>query len=237
MRPIDDLGDGLRDGQPTSARAPSKLNCPASVPITAPTLTAVRTAEPLYAREAHATVVAEVHALLPHTSAVASEFVAVGSTVTKLSPLIVTVPLPLGTALAATLLTTGAAQAMPVRTAIHSGVKGSAPSKLKISWPVPDTTATVTLATMRIFLDSLDKHASVVADVHDDEKHNPTSPLPAPLSPTVAVCSPTPKLRPEMVTRVWPDSGMFSSTEDAVAESKLKIGRPVPGTEATVTDP
>jgi hypothetical protein len=30
---------------------------------------------------------------------------------------------------------------------------------------------------------------------------------------------------------------MFSSTEDAVAESKLKFGRPVPETEATVTDP
>jgi hypothetical protein len=109
--PIDDLGTGLRDGQPTAAHAPSKLNCPASVLTTAPTLTAIRTAEPLYAGGAHATVVAEVHALLPHTSAVASEAVAVGSTMTKLSPLIVTVPLPLGTALAATLLTTGAAQA------------------------------------------------------------------------------------------------------------------------------
>ena len=121
MLPINDLGDGSRDGQPTAAHAPSKLNCAASVPTIAPTLTAIRTAEPLYARGAHATVVADVHALLPHTSAVASVAVAVGSTVTKLIPLIVTVPLPLGTALAATLLTTGAAQAMPFRTATHSG--------------------------------------------------------------------------------------------------------------------
>ena len=119
--PIDDLGDGLRDGQPTASHAQSKLNCPASVPTTAPTLTVIRTAEPLYAGGAHASVVADVQALLTHTSAAASVAVAVGSTVTKLSPVIVTVPLPLGTALAATLLTTGAAKAMPFRTATHSG--------------------------------------------------------------------------------------------------------------------
>ena len=114
MLPIRDLGGGSRDGQPTAAHAPSKLNCPALVPTTAPTLTAIRTPEPLYARAAHATVVADVHALLTHTSAVASVAVAVWSTVKKLSPLIVTAPLPLGTALVATLLTTGAAQARPL---------------------------------------------------------------------------------------------------------------------------
>ena len=79
------------------------------MPTTALTLTAIRTAEPLYACGAHATVVADVHAVLPHTSAEASEAVAVGLEVPKLSPLIVTVPLPLGTALAVTVLTTGAA--------------------------------------------------------------------------------------------------------------------------------
>jgi hypothetical protein len=42
-------------------------------------------------------------------SAVASEAVAVGLEAPKLSPLIVTVPLPLGTALAAAVLATGAA--------------------------------------------------------------------------------------------------------------------------------
>ncbi len=234
MLPIDDLGDGLRDGQQTAAHAPSKLNCPAAVPTTAPTLTAVRTAEPLYARGAHAIVVADVQALLPHASAVASVAVAVGSTVTKLSPLIVTVPLPLGTALAATVLTTGAAQAIPFRTATHTGMKGSAPSKLKISWPVPDTTATVTLATVRMFLDSLDKHARVVNDVHDDEKHNPTSPLPAPLSAAVAVCSATPKLSPDTVTEAYPLNGAFRRASEATAPSKLYTARPVPATEATV---
>ena len=94
-------------GQPRIA--PSKLSCPGSVPAAPLTLTAVRTAVPPYACGAHATVVADVHALLPHTSAVASEAVAVAPTPPKLSPLIVTVPLPLGAALAAAVLTTGAA--------------------------------------------------------------------------------------------------------------------------------
>jgi hypothetical protein len=60
------------------------------VPTTAPTLTVIRTAEPLYAGGAHASVVADVQALLTHTSAAASVAVAVGSTVPKLSPVIVT---------------------------------------------------------------------------------------------------------------------------------------------------
>ena len=93
--------------------APSKLNCPVSVPVFALTITAVRTPEPPYGCGAHARVVADVQQAEPHTSAVASEAVAVGSTVTKFSPLIVTVPLPLGTALAEavlmTMLTPGAA--------------------------------------------------------------------------------------------------------------------------------
>ena len=95
-------------GQPRIA--PSKLSCPVTVPATPLTLTAVRTAVPPYACTAHATVVADVHALLPHTSAEVSEAVAVGPTTPKLSPLIVTVPLPLGATLAVeVVLTTGAA--------------------------------------------------------------------------------------------------------------------------------
>jgi hypothetical protein len=55
------------------------------------------------------TVVADVQALLPHSSAVVSEAVAVGPAVPKLSPLIVTAPPPLGAPLAEVVLTTGAA--------------------------------------------------------------------------------------------------------------------------------
>ena len=85
------------------------------MPATPLTLTAVRIAVPPYACSAHATVVADVHALLPHTSAVVSEAVAVGPATPKLSPLIVTVPPPLGTALAEVdevVLTTGAASTL-----------------------------------------------------------------------------------------------------------------------------
>ncbi len=81
------------------------------MPATPPTLSAVRTAVPPYACGAHAAVVADVHALLPHTSAAASVAVGVGLEMPKLSPLIVTVPLPLGGAFAETVLTTGAAPA------------------------------------------------------------------------------------------------------------------------------
>ena len=103
-------------GRPAQHGAPSKLNCPVSVPATALTLTAVRTvAKPPYACGAQDSVVVDVHALLPHASAVVSEAVAVGPAVPKLSPPIVTVPPPLDTALAEVdevVLTTGAASAI-----------------------------------------------------------------------------------------------------------------------------
>ena len=90
--------------------APSKLNRPVSVPATALTVTVVvRTAEPPYACGAHLTIVPDAQAVEPHTSAVVSEAVTVRSTVSKFSPLIVTVPLPLGTALAEAVIATGAA--------------------------------------------------------------------------------------------------------------------------------
>ena len=63
------------------------------------------------------TVVADVQEELLHATAVVSEAVTVGPTTPKLSPLIVTVSLPLGAALADEVaLTTGAAaqqQSMP----------------------------------------------------------------------------------------------------------------------------
>ena len=92
------------------ALVPSKLNCPSTVPGTALTLTAVcSTAVPPYACAAHTTVVADVHALLPHASDAVREAVGVGPEPPKLSPPIVTVLPPLGRALADAALTTGAA--------------------------------------------------------------------------------------------------------------------------------
>jgi len=87
-----------------------------SVPATALTLTAVRgAAKPPYASGAHATLVADVHALLPHASTAVSEAVGVKAGLPKLSPLIVTVPLAEDAALAEAALTTGAAQASSLR--------------------------------------------------------------------------------------------------------------------------
>ena len=74
--------------------APSKLNCPMRVPPTALTLTAIPLAERLYAAGAHATVVVDVHAVLPHSSAAAREDVGVTTKPPKARPPIVMVPLP-----------------------------------------------------------------------------------------------------------------------------------------------
>ena len=49
-------------------------------------------AEPLYAIGAHATVVADVHAVQPHGSATASDAVGVTTLLPKLMPIIVTDP-------------------------------------------------------------------------------------------------------------------------------------------------
>jgi hypothetical protein len=51
----------------------------------------------------------------------------------------------------------------------------------------------------------------------------------------VAVCSPTPKSRPATVNDAYPLSGKFKKLPDAIAESKVKIGCPVPDTDETVT--
>jgi hypothetical protein len=59
----------------------------------------------------HATVVVEVHDVLPHGSAAFKVAVGVRPSLPKLSPLMVTVPPPLCTAFAETVLTTGAASA------------------------------------------------------------------------------------------------------------------------------
>ena len=94
------------------AHAPSKLKCPVNVPTTALRLTAVRsTAVPPYACGVHATVVDDVHDVLPHGSAAFKEAVGVRPSVPRLSPLMVTVPPPLGAMFVEAVLTTGAASA------------------------------------------------------------------------------------------------------------------------------
>jgi hypothetical protein len=102
--------------------------------------------------------------------------------------------------------------------------------------PVPDTDATVTLVLLNMSPKTVDRHANAVADVQDDDRQLPRSPLPPRSSPAVAVCSPTPKLRPDTVTDVYPLYGTFSRTSEATALSKLKTGLPVPETAETVSE-
>ena len=72
----------------------SKLNNPVRDPTTAITLTAVRTAEPPYAAGPHATVVADVHVVLPHMSATPRDALGVTTNPPKPRPPIVMVPPP-----------------------------------------------------------------------------------------------------------------------------------------------
>jgi hypothetical protein len=169
----------------------------------------------------HASVVADTHDDVKHTPRSptpprSSPAVAVCSPTPKSSPDTVTDAYPLCGAFSSTSDTTAA-------------------SKLKIGRPVPDTDATVMLAALNRSPIAFDTHARVVADVHDDVKHTPRSPTPPRSSPAVAVCSPTPKLRPDTVSDAYPLCGAFSCTTEAIAVSKLKTGRPVPGTDAIVT--
>jgi hypothetical protein len=94
----------------------------------------------------HATVVVDVHAVLPHGSAAFKEAVGVRPSVPKLSPLMVTVPPPLCTAFAEAVLTTGAASAT-VGTSRYTqsgeGLATGEPSKLNIV-RVPATAPTLT---------------------------------------------------------------------------------------------
>ena len=72
----------------------SKLNSPVRDPATALTLTAVRTAEPPYAAGPHATVVADVHVVLPHMSPTPRDALGVTTNPPKPRPPIVMVPPP-----------------------------------------------------------------------------------------------------------------------------------------------
>ena len=73
---------------------PSKLNSPVRVATTALTLTVVRTAEPPYAAGPHATVVDDVHVVLPHMSPTPRDALGVTTNPPKPRPPIVMVPPP-----------------------------------------------------------------------------------------------------------------------------------------------
>ena len=94
--------------------------------------------------------------------------------------------------------------AYPLCGAFSRASEAAAESKLKIGRPVPDTDPTVTLALPKMSPRLFDMQLTVVADIHDDVRHDPRSPPPPRDSPAVAVGSPTPKSRPLTVSDAYP---------------------------------
>ena len=96
----------------TAAQAPvpSKLSCPACVPTTSATVTAVRLVPPPYDAGEHATAVVDVHEVLLHSTDSSSDADGLGSLEAKLIPLMVTDAPPVCAAFAGLkLVTAGAA--------------------------------------------------------------------------------------------------------------------------------
>ena len=73
------------------------------------------------------------------------------------------------------------------------------------------------------------KHPTDVLDDHADVIHTTSD------TAAEAECSPRPKLKPDRVKDANPVCGAFIRTSEPTGASKLKIGRPVPPTDPTVT--
>ena len=101
----------------------SKLNNPVRVPAIAPTLTAVRTAEPLYAAGPHATVVDDVHVVLPHMSPTPRDALGVTTNPPKPRPPIVMAPPPVAPTFEGLLMLTHGAERERGRRDSHGDVQ------------------------------------------------------------------------------------------------------------------
>jgi len=110
-----------------------------------------------------------------------------------------------------------------------------AASNEKTGRPVPTTEATVKLTDPNKSAKAFARQARDVADVHPDVMQAPRSPPPPCSIPTVAVGRVAAKLRPAIVSKAYPVSGVFSRKSDTTAASKLYPVLPVPDTDATVT--
>ena len=86
------------------APVPSKLSCPACVPTTPATATVVRLVPPPYDAGEHASLVADVHEVLLHSTDSSSDADGVGSIEAKLSPLMDTDTPPVCAAFAGLML-------------------------------------------------------------------------------------------------------------------------------------
>ena len=169
--------------EPAAQCIPSKVNAgKLRVPKTALTVTHSPALADAPVPGLHATVVLDVHADVLHSSSMIACAVGVLATAPKLSPEIVTeMPADNGVFVLGSKLAVG-------KSKLHTGM------------PVPATAPTVTTLHPKMSTTGFNKHATVVAELHDDVKHTPRSPPPPRSSPAVAVCSPIPKLSPVTVT-------------------------------------
>jgi hypothetical protein len=170
---------------PYDTTAPSKLNASTFVPATAATVTTIDCPArslipnpiPTAFPAKHERDVAVLHDVVPHSRCVyspdanddASAPLAVCSPTPKFKPETVT--------------------EYPPDIAKFGCRRNEAAGALKLNTglPVPDTAPTVTVAALKMSPTGFDRHASVVAENHDDVKHTPRSPTPPRSSPAVAV--------------------------------------------------
>jgi hypothetical protein len=217
-----------RGGRPKRpACAPSKLSDPTPVPTRPLTVTKSRLVPPPYDASAHATFVAEVHDALLHKADGSSDTVPVRSIELKFSPKSVT-ETPVHGAMFDGLTHVTAGAAHNRCDTLHAARCGRpkqsacAPSKQSDSNPVPTTL--VTVITGRLVPPPYDAslHATIVAEVHDTERHETDS-----SSDALGLTSIEMKLSPKTATEPPPVGTMFDGpaqvTTGAATERRVTL--------------
>jgi hypothetical protein len=110
----------------------------------------------------------------------------------------------------------------PLTAEFSSPYDATAASKLYAALAVPATPPTLTADTPYIVLTELLRHASAVADVHDDVPHTAISSAP------VALRSTELKLSPTTLTELSPFNAPFRTHPDPTTASKLYAALAVP---------
>ena len=117
----------------------------------------------------------------------------------------------------------------PLTALFNSPYETTAASKLSDALAVPTMLPTLTADTPQTVLAALPRHASAVAEIHDDLSHTTVSKTAVPLRST------EPKLSPLTVTELPPLNGPFCTQPDPTAASKLYAALAVPATPPTLT--
>ena len=118
----------------------------------------------------------------------------------------------------------------PLTALFNSPYEATAASKLSDdALAVPTMLPTLTADTPQTVLAALPRHASAVAEIHDDLSHTTVSKTAVPLRST------EPKLSPLTVTELPPLNGPFCTHADPTAASKLYAVLVVPARPPTLT--